>query len=145
MSYYTTLFPCIHNVAKIKLGWMDCLVSHMPTLCAILEQHKSQATTPSRSFSVVQSTRLTASSLSTGSTAVTLQLSRQSLPSNAQPEKRAASVTNTVQGVELSLSAVPKAVLRSLGADPLLHLELPLLQSVDKLIESIPTGWKKVT
>ena len=94
--------------------------------------------------SVAQSyRRLTISSTSTGSTPINAQLSR----SSQQPEKMAASLLAPPplsQLAELNLSAVPKAVLYSLGTDSSLLRELPLLWGVDKLMEVIPTGWKKV-
>ena len=73
--------------------------------------------------------RVTRSSTSTGSTPVNAQLRR----SSQQPEKMAASLLAhppLAQLAELNLSAMPKAVLYSLGTDSSLLRELPLLWGV---------------
>lgn len=45
---------------------------------------------------------------------------------------------------DVTLVHVPSPVLRVMGRSPALWSDLPLLATVDKLIDNIPTAWKKV-
>ena len=48
------------------------------------------------------------------------------------------------QIADLALVYVPSPVLRVMGEFPVLWGDLPLQATVDKLIDCIPTAWKKV-
>ena len=45
---------------------------------------------------------------------------------------------------DVALVHIPSSVLRVMGRSPLLWNDLPLLATVDKFIDNIPTAWKKV-
>ena len=45
---------------------------------------------------------------------------------------------------DVALVHIPSSVLRMMGRSPVLWSDLPLLATIDKLIDNIPTAWKKV-
>jgi hypothetical protein len=45
---------------------------------------------------------------------------------------------------DVALVHIPSSVLRVIARSPVLWSDLPLLATVDKLIDNIPTAWKKV-
>ena len=45
---------------------------------------------------------------------------------------------------DVALVHIPSSVLRVMGRSPVLWSDLPLLATIDKLIDNIPTAWKKV-
>ena len=45
---------------------------------------------------------------------------------------------------DVALVHIPSPVLRVMGRSPLLWSDLPLQATIDKLIDNIPTAWKKV-
>lgn len=142
------LFP------QIKLGWKDYLFPLLARLSYHLEQqlpcsslHTSvkkelPATTSNRVISV---SNMSVHSISHMSQSLHVQGPQAGHHINAPVTKLPSFIPVPYAVADLALAHIPSPVLRVMGQSPSLWSDLPLQATIEKLIDSIPTAWKKVT
>ena len=139
--------------SQIKLGWKDYLFPLLAKLSNYLEHHSScstlhtsvrkelTATTCNRPFSV---SNMSAHSISRVSQS--LQVPQPGHHINALPlvTKLPSFIPVPYPVADLALTHVPSAVLQIMCRSPSLWSDLPLQATIEKLIDIIPTAWKRV-
>lgn len=134
------LHGSLTDILQIKLGWKDYLFPKLAHLSNCLQDHVVQIRPTSiMSYRGSES----ADNASMLSLTKTLKVQQRS-NSLVIIEKLPSFIPILLQLSEVNLSHVPGILLDSLNSNPSLLKELPLQANVDRLVEKIPSVWKKV-
>lgn len=129
---------------QIKLGWKDYLFPLLAQLSDHLQQSIcSHLHSPAKLELSAGVRRVSASNMSSHSVGHGSQ-SRGATQAGIPVIKLPSFIPIPSQIADVALVHVPSPVLRVMGRSPVLWSDLPLQAAVDKLIENIPTAWKKV-
>ena len=130
---------------QIKLGWKDYLFPLLAQLSDYLQQQStcSLVHSPTKLELPGGMRQVSVSNMSSHSVGYGSQ-SRGTTQAGIPMTKLPSFIPVPSHIADVALVHIPSPVLRVMGRSPLLWTDLPLLATVDKLVDNIPTAWKKV-
>ena len=127
-------------IVQIKLGWKDDLFPKLSHLQNYLQDHLPVVKSPLQSLISLKRTESFDSSSILSKPLKNLQKNE----STVIIEKLPSFIQILSQLTEVNLSHMSSILLHSVSAQPTLLKELPLQTNVEKLLEKMPSVWKKV-
>lgn len=131
-----------YSLFQIKLGWKDDLFPKLSLLQSHLQEHLPLSSSPLQKLVTMKR----AESFSSSS------ILSMAKPVKSQQKNGVAVIVERLpsfivilsQLTELNLAYVPSTLLHNLSAQPSLLKEIPLQANLEKLLEKMPSVWKKV-